>query len=184
MGGKTGTAQVRRISKEERETGVKRNEDLPWKDRDHSLFVGYAPVDDPRYVVSRRDPAWRQRLEGRRADRPGPPCARRSSAIRRASEVARNLAAPGRSPLTDRPSCRERRTMFMRLAIQDGQSQSLLGKAPGDALGIAADRLDGGVTWDSRCSIRRQRQLPSRVRRAAGDPVFGVGMADPADRSL
>lgn len=48
MGGKTGTAQVKRISREDRINGV-RNEDLPWKHRHHALFVGYAPVHEPRY---------------------------------------------------------------------------------------------------------------------------------------
>ena len=52
MGGKTGTAQVRRISTAERETGVRKSEDLEWRLRDHALFVGYAPVHDPRFVVS------------------------------------------------------------------------------------------------------------------------------------
>jgi len=52
MAGKTGTVQVRRISKAERETGVRKNKDLPWKERDHALFVGYAPMDNPRYAVS------------------------------------------------------------------------------------------------------------------------------------
>jgi len=52
MGGKTGTVQVRRISKAEREKGVLKNEELPWKERDHALFVGYAPYDNPRYAVS------------------------------------------------------------------------------------------------------------------------------------
>jgi penicillin-binding protein 2 len=51
MGGKTGTAQVRRITRAQRDAGVK-NEDLPWKDRHHALFVGYAPVHDPTYVCS------------------------------------------------------------------------------------------------------------------------------------
>lgn len=50
--GKTGTAQVRRISKEERRRGVKRNEALPWKQRDHALFVAFAPTEEPRYAVS------------------------------------------------------------------------------------------------------------------------------------
>ena len=52
MAGKTGTAQVRRISAEERATGIRRNEDLPWRLRDHALFVGYGPVEAPRYAVS------------------------------------------------------------------------------------------------------------------------------------
>jgi penicillin-binding protein 2 len=52
MGGKTGTAQVRRITMQERERGVRRNEDLPWRFRDHALFVGYAPVHAPRYACA------------------------------------------------------------------------------------------------------------------------------------
>lgn len=51
MGGKTGTAQVRRITKEQRRLGVK-NQDLPWEQRHHALFVGYAPISNPRYVCS------------------------------------------------------------------------------------------------------------------------------------
>ena len=50
--GKTGTAQVRVITKEERLTGVKKNETLPWKLRDHALFVAFAPVTEPRYALS------------------------------------------------------------------------------------------------------------------------------------
>jgi penicillin-binding protein 2 len=52
MAGKTGTSQVRRITLEERAAGVVRNEDLPWERRDHALFVGYAPVENPRYAVA------------------------------------------------------------------------------------------------------------------------------------
>ena len=52
MAGKTGTAQVRRISMAEREEGVASNESLPWKERDHALFAGFAPYDNPRYAVS------------------------------------------------------------------------------------------------------------------------------------
>jgi penicillin-binding protein 2 len=47
MGGKTGTAQVRRIA-----GGARGGSNVPWKYRDHGLFVGFAPVDDPRYAVS------------------------------------------------------------------------------------------------------------------------------------
>ena len=52
MAGKTGTAQVRRISAAERATGVIANEDLERRLRDHALFVGYAPAEDPKYAVS------------------------------------------------------------------------------------------------------------------------------------
>jgi penicillin-binding protein 2 len=52
MAGKTGTSQVRRISRAERAGGVRRNEDLPWEQRDHALFIGYAPIDAPRLAVA------------------------------------------------------------------------------------------------------------------------------------
>jgi len=52
MSGKTGTAQVRRISTSERITGVLKNEELPWKMRDHALFVAFAPTDKPRYAIA------------------------------------------------------------------------------------------------------------------------------------
>ncbi len=52
MGGKTGTVQVKRISKAEREHGVRKNNELPWAQRDHAMFVGFAPVEAPRYAVT------------------------------------------------------------------------------------------------------------------------------------
>ncbi|MGA0541817.1 penicillin-binding protein 2 [Neotabrizicola sp. VNH66] len=50
--GKTGTSQVRNITAAERARGVISNDQLPWNRRDHALFVGYAPYDNPRYAVS------------------------------------------------------------------------------------------------------------------------------------
>jgi penicillin-binding protein 2 len=52
MAGKTGTSQVRRITAAERAMGIFKNEDLPWRRRDHALFVGYAPVRKPRYCCA------------------------------------------------------------------------------------------------------------------------------------
>jgi penicillin-binding protein 2 len=52
MGGKTGTAQVRRISKTDRASGRHKREDIPWEERDHALFVCFAPYHEPRYAVS------------------------------------------------------------------------------------------------------------------------------------
>jgi penicillin-binding protein 2 len=52
MAGKTGTAQVRVISAAERATGIRSNESLPWKLRDHGIFMGFAPVDKPRYACA------------------------------------------------------------------------------------------------------------------------------------
>lgn len=47
MGGKTGTAQVRRIA-----GGARGGRNVPWKYRDHGLFVAFAPVDNPRYAAA------------------------------------------------------------------------------------------------------------------------------------
>jgi len=52
MGGKTGTTQVRRISLKERAKGIRRDEDLPWKYRNHAWFMAYAPHDNPKYAVA------------------------------------------------------------------------------------------------------------------------------------
>jgi penicillin-binding protein 2 len=52
MAGKTGTAQVRRITLAERLAGVKKNEDLPWEKRDHALFVCFAPMHAPQYALA------------------------------------------------------------------------------------------------------------------------------------
>lgn len=52
MGGKTSTAQVRRISMQERQSGVREGGALPWHLRDTAEFVGFAPVDNPRYAVA------------------------------------------------------------------------------------------------------------------------------------
>lgn len=52
MAGKTGTAQVRRITMAERRSGVRSNSQLPFKLRDHALFIGFAPHDNPRYAIA------------------------------------------------------------------------------------------------------------------------------------
>jgi len=52
MGGKTGTAQVRNISRGERAGGVRSNESLAWRMRDHSWFIAFAPVASPRYACA------------------------------------------------------------------------------------------------------------------------------------
>lgn len=52
MGGKTGTAQVKRITREERRAGLLSQEDIIWKHRHHALFVGYAPIGNPRYACA------------------------------------------------------------------------------------------------------------------------------------
>jgi len=52
MSGKTGTSQVRNITAAERARGVVSNADLPWERRDHALFVGFAPFDNPKYAIA------------------------------------------------------------------------------------------------------------------------------------
>lgn len=51
FGGKTGTSQVRRITMAERARGMKMDE-LGWASQHHALFVGYAPLSEPRYVCA------------------------------------------------------------------------------------------------------------------------------------
>jgi len=52
MAGKTGTAQVRRITKAERDAGLPKTEERPWEERDNALFIAFAPVSAPRYAIS------------------------------------------------------------------------------------------------------------------------------------
>jgi penicillin-binding protein 2 len=52
MAGKTGTAQVRRISVKEREEGVRKDHEKAWVERDHALFVAYAPIEKPTYAIA------------------------------------------------------------------------------------------------------------------------------------
>ena len=49
--GKTGTAQVKRITEEERELDLKTSE-IPYEQRDHALYVAYGPYKNPRYSLS------------------------------------------------------------------------------------------------------------------------------------
>ena len=49
--GKTGTSQTRSITEEERELKLKQK-DLPYKKRDHALFIAFAPYKNPRYAFS------------------------------------------------------------------------------------------------------------------------------------
>jgi len=50
--GKTGTVQLRTISAKERELGIIPNKELPIEQRDHALFIGFAPFIDPKIAVS------------------------------------------------------------------------------------------------------------------------------------
>ncbi|MEC3911146.1 penicillin-binding protein 2 [Sphingobium sp. CR2-8] len=52
IAGKTGTAQVRRITMAERAGGVRGNSSLAFKLRDHALFQGFAPFDNPRFAIA------------------------------------------------------------------------------------------------------------------------------------
>ena len=49
--GKTGTAQVKRISKRERELDLKTSQ-IPYNERDHALYVAFGPYKNPRYALS------------------------------------------------------------------------------------------------------------------------------------
>jgi len=49
--GKTGTSQVKRITKEQRELELKTIE-IPYNDRDHALYIAFGPFKNPRYALS------------------------------------------------------------------------------------------------------------------------------------
>ena len=49
--GKTGTSQVRRITETERKLNLKQSE-IEYKNRDHALYIAFAPYKDPRYSIS------------------------------------------------------------------------------------------------------------------------------------
>ena len=49
--GKTGTSQIRSITAEERRLKIKQK-DLPYKRRDHALFIAFAPYKNPKYAIS------------------------------------------------------------------------------------------------------------------------------------
>jgi penicillin-binding protein 2 len=49
--GKTGSSQIKRFTEAQREAEVKQI-DLNYKDRDHALFVAFAPYKDPKYAIS------------------------------------------------------------------------------------------------------------------------------------
>lgn len=52
LAGKTGTAQVKSVSRALRESGHFNSANLPWKYRPHALFICFAPYDDPQYAIS------------------------------------------------------------------------------------------------------------------------------------
>ena len=49
--GKTGTAQVKKITEEERELDLKTFQ-IPYEQRDHALYVAFGPYKNPRYALS------------------------------------------------------------------------------------------------------------------------------------
>jgi penicillin-binding protein 2 len=51
LAGKTGTAQVRRITMADRRAGRTGNAGVPFKLREHALFICFAPADNPRYAA-------------------------------------------------------------------------------------------------------------------------------------
>ncbi len=49
--GKTGTAQVKKITERHRELELKAK-DVPYEERDHALYVAFGPYKNPRYALS------------------------------------------------------------------------------------------------------------------------------------
>ena len=49
--GKTGTSQVKRITEAERKLDLKQSQ-IEYKNRDHALYIAFAPYKEPRYSIS------------------------------------------------------------------------------------------------------------------------------------
>ena len=49
--GKTGTAQVKKITEKDRELDLKTFE-IPYEERDHALYIAFGPYKNPRYALS------------------------------------------------------------------------------------------------------------------------------------
>ena len=49
--GKTGTAQVKRITEEARELDLHISQ-IPYEERDHALYIAFGPYKNPRYAIS------------------------------------------------------------------------------------------------------------------------------------
>ena len=49
--GKTGTAQVKRITEKDRELDLETSE-IPYEERDHALYIAFEPYKNPRYAIS------------------------------------------------------------------------------------------------------------------------------------
>ena len=49
--GKTGSSQIKRFTEQQREDEVKQSE-IDYKERDHALYVAFAPYNDPKYAIS------------------------------------------------------------------------------------------------------------------------------------
>jgi len=49
--GKTGTSQVKRITKEARKLDLKTS-DIPYNERDHALYIAFGPYKNPRYALN------------------------------------------------------------------------------------------------------------------------------------
>jgi penicillin-binding protein 2 len=52
IAGKSGTAQVKRITQRDRDTNNLDASKWPWRERHHALFLGYAPMQSPRYAAA------------------------------------------------------------------------------------------------------------------------------------
>ena len=52
MAGKTGTSQVRKLKEWEKQRGAAAQYGSAWALRDHGLFIGFAPADNPRYAAA------------------------------------------------------------------------------------------------------------------------------------
>ena len=164
MAGKTGTAQVRHITEAEREHGHLTGQSVPWKERDHALFIAFAPVGAPRYacavVVEHGGAIGGERRRRGGADRP-----RR---VARGADARSRRVACRRSP-SAADHCGARLSMrgLAHRSTTAPRGLGLRGEALQHQLGPGAAARGGRRHRLRHALFRRQRQLAALGRAQA-----------------
>ena len=170
MGGKSGTSQVRHISEAEREHGSRKAPSMPWKERDHALFISFAPVERAALCLRRRGRAWRRqrrrRLGAWRRRSAATCCSRRRSAIPPQSRAGAALRRAA-----DRGAAAER-ARWPDASIYGGRAAEPRGEAAAASIGAWCCCSPRSPASASPCSIPPPTAVWQPWAEQAGDPLW------------
>jgi penicillin-binding protein 2 len=131
--GKTGSAQVRAITAADRRAGRTSSDRMPWKFRDHALFVAFAPADAPRYAIS-------VIVEhGSHGGKAAAPIARDVLTYLFEPERAMNTLAPLEKRFAEQRAAREKEEAIAAAIAADPSLAAQLAANPGAQITIAPD---------------------------------------------